>query len=168
MPEADDEDEEYLVINAVYNPIVADANAVEVVGASERLYSLWPGIGAECVSTAYDASLNIGRKFAELAFGGGFELDPVRHGLLQPQVFLELGERNVGTLLLERLLRGGEIEAVFDRFDHLQVFDRDECGDVPPAASQDDALARVRDAVEGVSELVAGLRGFDVGHGRTS
>ncbi len=162
MAEADDEDEQLFVVDLVDDAIFADAGAPAwtVMIPSELHNAMWPRIDLESVERPDDPPLALGAELRELAPGRGREDDlkpPITHATfsgLETEFAFDLLERTRRAVvqLSESVVSEAIVVVVFRALQKLHLFERNDGGDPPTAACDDDAFAPIRDSINEVGE----------------
>ena len=139
MSDSDHQDDQHLIFDRVYDPVIACPDPKEPLPACQGLGIGRPRVFRKFVDLLPDPFLDPFREFPEFPGGGWLKDDLVGHDRLQAKLLLQLGPRD-SPLFPEGLLRFLDVDPVLDLLQELQILDRDEDRDVLSAAPQDDPL----------------------------
>jgi len=159
MAEADDHDNQDIVLDSVDDSIVADTNTIEIVETGQTLIAGRSGVACERADSGIDAIAGGLRKNPQLAHCAFGKLDGVAHLLTIKAEFPPCDV--VGDGAFARDFREGfrglfVVDSVFEflevRFEELEVAYGDDRGQRLAIVFEEDGLA-VLDALNGVGEV---------------
>jgi hypothetical protein len=164
MTDAEDQDDESVVVDFVDDAIGSDADSPEVLVAGHFDHACGSGVVGQQFNGPDDAFLNIDREAAQLPIGRWLERDGISlsgQGSLHPQAGLDVVQRDAAFFLPS--LQGSP--KVFPLLHHLEqgeVFHGDQRGHAFSPPLQHNPFATVGDPVERVGEVVPNFSDSDV------